>query len=408
MRLKKDTGSTHMDAHQNRGLTEALSAESLSVPPSGIVDVFTYGFGRQGLIPLWAGEGDLATPSFITEATTKSLAAGETFYTPNRGIPEFRAAVARYMTRLYDQNFDDERFICTIGGMHALLLAMRMTLSQGDEIIIPSPAWPNFVGAAKMVGATPVTVPMSLNATMEGHVFTLDLDQIAKAISPRTKAIVINSPSNPTGWVASLSELEGVLTLARHHGLWIIADEIYGQFVFDGTKRAPSFHDIMDSDDRILFAQTFSKNWSMTGWRIGWLECPPELAQTAQNLIQYTSSGVATFLQRGAVAALDRGDSYVKHQIDRAKEGREIIRSALGQLSRIVFTEPAGAFYFYFKVEGETDSTKLAKYLIDQANVGLAPGSAFASDDDAWLRLCFARKADDLKEAARRIALALS
>jgi len=397
-----------MDAHTAGGLTDALSAESLSVPPSGIVEVFTYGFGRQGLIPLWAGEGDLPTPSFITDATTKSLAAGETFYTPNRGIPDFRAAVARYMTRLYDHNFDPDRFLCTIGGMHALLLAMRMALSQGDEIIIPSPAWPNFAGAAQMVGAHPVTIPMTLNATPAGNVFTLDLDRIAQAITPRTKAIVINSPSNPTGWVASLAELEGVLALARHHGLWIIADEIYGQYVFDGSKRAPSFHDIMDAEDRIFFVQTFSKNWSMTGWRIGWLECPAALTQTAENLIQYSSSGVATFLQRGAVAALDRGDSYVKHQIDRAREGRDIIRSALGAIQRVVFAEPTGAFYFYFKVDGESDSTALAKRLVDHANVGLAPGSAFARDEDAWLRLCFARKADDLKEAARRIAIALA
>jgi aspartate/methionine/tyrosine aminotransferase len=164
----------------------------------------------------------------------------------------------------------------------------------------------------------------------------------------------------------------------------------------------------MDAEDRIFFVQTFSKNWSMTGWRIGWLECPAALTQTAENLIQYSSSGVATFLQRGAVAALDRGDSYVKHQIDRAREGRDIIRSALGALKRVVFAEPTGAFYFYFKVDGESDSTALAKRLVDHANVGLAPGSAFARDEDAWLRLCFARKADDLKEAARRISIALA
>jgi len=198
------------------------------------------------------------------------------------------------------------------------------------------------------------------------------------------------------------------LALARKHGLWIIADEIYGQFVFDGSARAPSFHDVMDEDDRILFVQTFSKNWAMTGWRIGWLECHPSLIQTAENLNQYSSSGVATFLQRGAIAALDHGNSFLKHQIERAKIGGDIVCKALAGTGRVSFARPEGAFYLYFKVEGAKDSMAIAKRLIDEANVGLAPGSAFAKSEDAWLRLCFARKADDLREASARLVKALA
>jgi aspartate/methionine/tyrosine aminotransferase len=236
----------------------------------------------------------------------------------------------------------------------------------------------------------------------------LDMDRLSAAIGPKTRAIVINSPSNPTGWTATRAELEAVLALARKHGLWIIADEIYGQFVFDGSARAPSFHDVMDEDDRILFVQTFSKNWAMTGWRIGWLECHPSLAQTAENLIQYSASGVATFLQRGAIAALDHGESFVQHQIERAKKGREIVCEGLASTNRIQFVRPEGAFYLYFKLEGAKDSMAIAKRLVDEANVGLAPGIAFATSEDAWLRLCFARRAEDLTEATNRLVKALN
>jgi aspartate/methionine/tyrosine aminotransferase len=395
-------------ANATSDLTPFIRPEALAAPQSGITEVFTYGWGRPGLIPLWAGEGDMSTPAFITEATTRSLAVGETFYTPNRGIPEFRAAVARYMSKLYNQTFAPERFLCTIGGMHALQVAMRMALSAGDEFLVPSPAWPNFIGCGKVIGAVPVDVPMGLTNDGPNGRWFLDIDRLAAAIGPKTRAIVINSPSNPTGWTATRAELEAVLALARKHGLWIIADEIYGQFVLDGSARAPSFHDVMAEDDRILFVQTFSKNWAMTGWRIGWLECHPSLAQTAENLIQYSSSGVATFLQRGAIAALDHGESFVKHQIERAKKGCEIVCDGLASTGRVKFVRPEGAFYLYFQLEGEKDSMAIAKRLVDDANVGLAPGVAFSSTEDAWLRLCFARKAEDLTEATARLVRALS
>ena len=392
---------------RNSDLISSISPEAAGVPGSGILEVATYGWGRPGLIPLWAGEGDMSTPSFISEASTRSLAAGETFYTPNRGIPAFREAIARYMTSVYETPFSPDRFLCTIGGMHAMQIAMRIALSKGDEVLVPSPAWPNFNGAALAIGAVPVDVPMGLTGENQKGRWFLDLDRLADAVTPQTRAIVINSPSNPTGWTATLQELKDVLALARRHGLWIIADEIYNQFVFGGAKRAPSFHDVMDEDDRILFVQTFSKNWAMTGWRIGWLECPPALAQIAENLIQYSSSGVPTFLQRGAIAAIDHGKNFIDHQIARAHEGREIVCEALGQLSNLYFMVPEGAFYLYFRVEGAHDSMALAKSLIDQANVGLAPGTAFTKSQDPWLRLCFLRKADDLKLAVERLTTAL-
>jgi len=386
----------------------SLRHEALEAPASGIIEVFDYGRNREGLIPLWVGEGDMATPAFIAEAATRALAAGETFYTYQSGLPELRQAISVYMSGLYGRTIPMERFHVTIGGMHAIQLALRMVVGTDNEVIIPTPAWPNFRGAAGLSGARPVDVPMSFVPRGNDHVWALDMDRIADAITPKTRAIVINSPSNPTGWTATMDELQQVLDLSRKHGLWIISDEIYGRFVYDGSKRAPSFHDIMSDQDRIMFAQTFSKNWAMTGWRIGWLACPVALGPTVENLIQYSSSGVAAFLQRAGIAALQQGESFVEHQIARAREGRDIVSKGLAETGRVTFGAIDGAFYLFFKVEGIEDTRKLAMQLVDDANVGLAPGSAFGSGAEHYLRMCFARKPEDMREATRRLAAVLS
>ncbi len=379
-----------------------IRPEAAAAPVSGIVDVVNFGRLKEGLIPLWVGEGDLPTPAFINEAATRSLAAGETFYTWQRGIPELRAAIAAYMGRLYGRDFDMERFSVTMGGMHAMQCAVRLVAGAGDEVIVPTPAWPNFAAALTVAGANPVEVPMSL--TREG--WNLDLGRLADAVTPRTRAIVINSPANPTGWTARLDELRDILALARRHGLWIIADEIYGRFVHDEALtiggRAASFHDLAEDDDLILYCQTFSKNWAMTGWRLGWIEAPAALGQTIENLIQYSTSGTAVFVQRAGIAALERGEGFVAHQIDRARRGREVVYGALMTGNRIIAPPPPGAFYAFFRVAG-SDAGELAIRLVEEAGVGLAPGTAFGAPGAECLRLCFARKAEDLEEAMRRM-----
>lgn len=384
----------------------AVRPEALAAPVSGIVEVFNYGRGRQGLIPMWAGEGELPTPPFISEAASRALAGGETFYTWQRGLPELRAALARYMARHYGGSFDPERFFVTVGGMHALQIAVRIAAGAGDEVLVHSPSWPNFIGALTVGGAVPVEVPMTLDPA-SGQGWRLDMARFEAAITPRTRAIVVNSPANPTGWTATLGELRALLDLARRHGLWIIADEIYGRFVHGEAVRAPSFHDVMEPQDRILFVQTFSKNWAMTGWRIGWLECDPALGQTVENLMQYSCSGVPAFLQRGAIAALEEGEDFVAAQIATARAGRAAACDGLSQSARVRFAPPDGAFYLFFSVDGEADTRSLALRLVDEANVGLAPGTAFGRGAEPYLRLCFARRAEDVAEAARRLVRVL-
>ncbi len=383
----------------NEHFFSALRREAREAPDSGIVEVFNYGRGREGLIPLWAGEGDLPTPAFICEAVARSLQAGETFYTYQRGLPELRAALARYHERLFGRAFSPERFFITGGGMQAIQIAIAATAGAGDELILPTPAWPNFAAAAGIGGAQSVSVPLGFDGTR----WNLDLDRLFAAAGERTRVIFINSPANPTGWMATEEELREILRFARERGLWIIADEVYLRFVYGETPRAPSFYDLIEEDDRVIFVNTFSKNWAMTGWRIGWLSAPAALGGVIENLIQYSTSGVAAFMQRGAIAAVEGGEDFVRAQVARAAAGRKIVCESLAGSNRVRFAWPDGAFYLFFTIDGAPDTGKLGLTLVDEANIGIAPGTAFGPGGVAFMRLCFARKAEDLSEAMRRL-----
>ncbi|MEP3275091.1 MAG: pyridoxal phosphate-dependent aminotransferase [Stappiaceae bacterium] len=383
----------------------SLHDRAISAPESGIVEVVNYGRQKEGLIPLWVGEGDLATPKFICDAAHQALLDGDTFYTWQRGVPEMRQALADYHKRLYQRNFLPDRFFVTGSGMQAIQLCIQAISGHDDEVIIPTPAWPNFSAALEVSGGRAVAVPMQFS--LDG--WTLDFDRITSAITDRTRAIFLNSPSNPTGWVATREDLSDILRIARDRGLWIVADEVYGQFYFrQDAKRAPSFYDIMEPEDRILFVNTMSKNWSMTGWRVGWISAPAELGQVFENLIQYSTSGVAPFMQQAAATALNEGDFFVREQVERAQHGRTLFLNILRKSNRVRLAEPDGAFYLFLAFEGENDSTQAAKRIVDEANIGLAPGSAFGSAGEGYLRLCFARQHAELEQAAHRLSRWLS
>jgi aspartate/methionine/tyrosine aminotransferase len=377
----------------------SLRPEALGAPPSGIVEVMNYGRLREGLIPLWAGEGDLPTPAFVCDAATRSLAAGETFYTWQRGIPELRAALARYHERLYGGSFAPERFFVTASGMQAIQITLTALAGAGDEVIVPTPAWPNFAAAVGVRGARAVELPM----TFGNRGWVLDVERLAEAVTPATRAIFLNSPANPTGWTATREELAAILELSRRTGVWIVADEVYARFVWTGAARSPSFHDVATPDDRVIFVNTFSKNWAMTGWRVGWIEAPPAMGDVIENLVQYSTSGVAVFVQRAAIAALEHGEGFLDHQVRRIAESRRILLDALGSTGRARFAAPDGAFYLFFGIEGEDDTSKLGLRLVDEAGIGLAPGTAFGRAGGGFLRLCYARGPESIREASGRL-----
>ncbi len=380
-------------------LLDDIRSEARLAPDSGISSIIDYGRGRPGLIPMWAGEGDQATPDFITAAAIAGLQAGETFYTWQRGMPDLRRALANYHGRHFGHLATPEEFLVTGSGMHAIQLALHATAGAGDEAVYLSPAWPNFSAAAGVMGTTPV--PVELTFSERG--WALDVERLAAAMTPKTRVLFINSPSNPTGWTADRETLAAILALARKHGLWIIADEIYALFNYTGD-RAASFLDVMEPEDRIIFVNSFSKNWAMTGWRIGWLRVHPSLQQMFENLIQYSNSGVPQFLQRGALAALDHGDEFIAKQVESAAAARDMVCRILGATNRVKLSPPAGAFYLFFAVDGLPDARAAAAEIVDKANVGLAPGTAFGVGGDGYLRLCFHRRLDQVEEAAERLA----
>ncbi|MBB3315025.1 aspartate/methionine/tyrosine aminotransferase [Rhizobium sp. BK181] len=379
-------------------IVSSLSPRAVLAPESGIVEVVNYARGRDGLLPLWVGEGDLPTPEFINKAAMDALSGGETFYTYQRGIPELRQALSDYYARHFGVTLPVEHFFVTGSGMQAIQIAVQALTSPGDELVYLTPAWPNIAAALEIAGARSVAAELSF----EGGKWAVDLDRIAAAITPKTKGLFINTPSNPTGWTASEDDLRAILALARTHDLWIMADEIYARYYFAGG-RAPSFLDVMEPDDKVMFVNSFSKNWSMTGWRVGWIVAPPQAGQVLENLIQYSTSGVAQFMQRGAVAALNDGDSFVQSNIDKARRSRDILCDALIATNRVETLKPDGALYAFLKIDGVTDSREAAIDIVDKTGVGLAPGAAFGAGGELFLRACFLRDPAQVQIAADRL-----
>ncbi|WP_037077860.1 pyridoxal phosphate-dependent aminotransferase [Neorhizobium vignae] len=376
-----------------------ISARAAAAPRSGIGEIVTYARGRENLMPLWIGEGDLPTPDFITRAASEALLAGETFYTWTQGIPALREAIVRYYQRHYGRDLSVDNIYVTGSGMQSIVLAIQTVASAGNEIVYLSPAWPNVVNAIGVSEAKPVTVELGFT---DGR-WVLDIERLKAAITPKTSAIFINSPSNPTGWTATHDDLKAILDLARKHGLWIIADEIYGLYYFEGA-RAPSFMDVMEPEDRIIFANSFSKNWCMTGWRVGWMVAPAEIGQTLTNLIQYSTSGVAQFMQKGAIAALEEGDDFIRTNIERARKSRDILCDALIATNRVETLKPEGALYAFLKIDGVTDSREEAFRIVDKTGVGLAPGTAFGPGGQGFMRACFLRDPLQVEDAANRLS----
>ncbi len=384
-------------------LTATLRANVGAEPESGIIQIFNYGRHREGLIPLWVGEGDLPTPGFICDAAYDSLKAGETFYTYQRGLPELRQALVDYHDTLYGRAFDVENFFVTGSGMQAIMNAVQCVAGTGDEIIVPSPAWPNYPAAMRINGARPVEVPMNF----ANGKWVFDIDRLFGALTPNTKAIFVNSPSNPLGTVLSQDELIAVRDFARKHGIWLISDEVYARYYYPegavGSARAPSILDICDVEEQVMCINTFSKNWAMTGWRVGWMIAPRAIGQVIENLVQYNTSGVPAFNQRACHTAITQGESFVNDQVARALEGRELVCNALAGSGRFRFHKPQGAFYLFFQIDGIDDTVAAARKIIDDVAVGLAPGTAFGPGGEQFFRLCFARSKDSLEEAMGRL-----
>jgi len=253
---------------------------------SQIRAVANAGIGDPDVLPFWFGEPDAVTPEFIRAAAIAALERGETFYTQNFGIPELRAAIARYVSRLHAP-ISPERVAVTASGMSALMLAVQALVGADDQVVAVTPLWPNLVEIPKILGARVTTVPL----VMTPRGFTLDLDRLLAALRPGTRAVLINSPNNPTGWTIDRAAQEAILAHCRRHGIWVIADDVYERLHYEGNADvASSFLDLAHADDRLISTNTFSKSWCMTGWRLGWMVAPAPLMPDIGTLIEYNTS----------------------------------------------------------------------------------------------------------------------
>jgi aspartate/methionine/tyrosine aminotransferase len=265
------------------------------------------------------------------------------------------------------------------------------------------PLWPNLLEIPKILGARVTTVALRFSTSG----WKLDLDRVIQSLKPGTRALYLNSPNNPTGWVISVAEQAALLDHCRRHGIWIFADDAYERLYFGKGGIAPSFLERMDESDRIISANTFSKSWLMTGWRLGWLVVPASLTADLGKLIEYNTSCAPVFVQRAGVAAVTQGEPVVAHTLERFRQARDFLVGELRTLPRVRVAEPDGAMYAFFSIEGVTDSLAFCKRLVREQGLGLAPGAAFGPEGEGFVRWCFAASHERLAEGVRRLRLAL-
>lgn len=356
---------------------------------SKIREVANAGMGRDDVLAFWFGESDEVTPDFIRQAAIESLRSGETFYAHNLGLPELREAVAGYTSKLHG-GVTSERIAITSGGVNALMLAVQALVDAGDKVVAVTPVWPNLTAQPLIMGAKLKRVSLKPVA----GAWTLDLQALLDAITPATRLLIVNAPNNPTGWTLSRAEQLAILAHCRKTGTWILADEVYERLYYEQTENscAPSFLDIAAPDDRLVVAHSFSKSFLMTGWRLGWLVMPPSMTHHMGKLIEFNTSCASVFTQRAAIAAITRTDEVTPRVVAHLKTCRDTLVPMLQALPRVELQPAKGGMYAFFKLDGFDDSLEVAKRLVAQAGLGLAPGNAFAPEAQGWLRWCFASK----------------
>jgi aspartate/methionine/tyrosine aminotransferase len=382
-----------------------------SLGASRIREVANAGMGRADVLPFWFGEPDQVTPAFIRDAAKAALDAGDTFYTHNLGMPALRETLAAYSSRLHRAT-DMNQIAVTSSGVSALMLVAQLLLNPGDRVVAVTPLWPNLLEIPKILGAEVATVALQFNVDRAQPVWELDIERLLAALTPDTKALLLNSPNNPTGWTITRAQQELLLAHCRRHGIWLLADDVYERLVYDQPAGAlqctPSFLDLAEPDERVVSANSFSKAWMMTGWRLGWMQVPPSLMVGLGKLIEYNTSCAPGFVQRAGIVAIEQGEENLRQTITRYQTARDFLYEQLAsprfREAGIIAPRPHGAMYVFFRVEGETDSLKLCKRLVAEAGLGLAPGSAFGAEGEGAIRWCFAHSLDKLQQGLDRLA----
>jgi len=374
-------------------------APAASIHPSQIRAIAALADRHPGRLRLFYGEDSLPTPDFIKEAGRRAIDADRTFYTPNAGYPALREAIAAQVGRLHGVDLDPMReVVVTASGMVALALACHATLGAGDSAVVLTPLWPNVAAAVRVAGAEAIEVPLALDAAG----FRLDLDRIEAAIRPDTRLLALASPGNPTAWTATPDDWRHLLDLCHRRDLWLLADGVYERIIFDGRAAAPSPLSIPGSRPRTIVAQSFSKAYRMTGWRVGYAVAPPELATAMTHLQEFVVSHAPGVAQEAARVALVDGEPFVRESQDRYARHRRICLDRMARMPGITVPDPTGAFYVFPRLAGLADSFAFCRHMVESRGVGFAPGSAFGLGGEGHIRVCFAVEESILIEALDR------
>ena len=377
---------------------QLLSKRVVSLKPSGIRKFFDIAATMKDVISLGVGEPDFTTPKPILEAGIRSLQAGETHYTSNAGKLELRQAVADQIKRLYNVQYDPEQeILMTVGVSEALYLVMNALLDPGDEVIIPTPCFVSYQAEVLLAGGVPVEIP-----SRPQDQFQLDPEQIRAAITPRTKLIFVGYPNNPTGAVASRQALIEVAKIAKEHDLLILSDEIYDRLVYDHQHVCvPALDDA--TRRRTILLGGFSKDYAMTGWRIGYACAPADIIKGMVRIHQYTIMSAPTTAQDAALTALTDGEEHVRKMVVEYNRRRRLVVDGFNRLGLSTF-EPHGAFYAFPNISASgMDDETFAETLLREEHVAVIPGSAFGPGGAGFVRCCYATAYEKLEEALQRM-----
>ncbi len=356
--------------------------------------------GRE-IIHLEIGEPDFDTPAHIKAAAVRALEEGWTHYTPAAGIPALREAIADYIRRTRGIPVGPEHVVVVPGGKPIMFFAILALVEEGDEVIYPNPGFPIYESMIRFVGARPV--PLRLRMENE---FRVDVEELARLITPRTRMLILNSPANPTGGVLTREDLEAIAELCLKHDLVVLSDEIYSRILYEGEHISiASFPGMLE---RTIILDGFSKTYAMTGWRLGYGVMPEPLAEAVTRLMINSNSCTAAFTQIAGIAALTGPQDEVDRMVAAFRERREVMVEGLNRLPGFRCLKPKGAFYAFPNIEGAgMSSRELAHYVLEEAGVAVLSGTAFGEYGEGFLRLSFANSIENIQKALERIEKAL-
>jgi aspartate aminotransferase len=374
-----------------------FSSEALGVKESPMVQIATVAENMPGSLKLCYGESDVSTPQFICDAATEAMRAGHTFYTHTAGAMELREAIAAKVYDLHRIRYAPQEIIATVGATAAIYTVVRAFMGHGDNAVVISPSYALFTNAVVMSGGEARPVPLE----RRGNRFVLDLDRVQRAMDKRTRLLIVNSPSNPTGWVISVEEQLALCELAERRDCVILADEVYERLVYE-SEIAPSFARVMPDKDRVVVVNSFSKNYNMTGWRLGWAQASERTIKVMYRAAEFITSNTAAMVQQAGIVALRDGEAHLSDLRAHYHARRRQVKESLSKLAGVSLCEPDGAFYGFFSVERLTDSTEFTSRLLNATGVALTPGAAFGESGEGYVRLCFAASEQTVTEALAR------